>query len=277
MGNPGSIDADDTKTSCGSACVSGNRHQVNSMKQALVYTIFIATLTASSVCAAQSSGTLGGSTQHAGDGILGPLIDLGVLIGFVTLILFILGLVFAFFGRPWFESAIDKHMDKSMVIVQRDAMAGVTGIVGLLYYELREIDQRFLDDAINYSRRSYQAFSKDHQYRTISMNNFAFLCAVKGDTDHAPVVVELALELRRKVSETGEIEHLTTFAAVVVAFYKYFPDPRLALADAIRTMRRIIRNLDISQRHRHNAATHLVRLRKTSSDLRQETKGGVKV
>lgn len=265
MGNPGSIDADDTKTSCGSACVSGNRHQVNSMKQALIYTIFIATLTASSVCAAQSSGTPGRSS----------LIDLGILVGILAVIIAIFGMFFNFFGRPWFEAEINKHIGKRIDLVQRDVMAGVTGYVGLIYSELRETDQRFLDEAINYSRRAYQAFSKDHPYRTICMNNFAFFCAVKGDTDHALEVVEIALELRRKISETGEIEHLTTFAAVVAAFYKYFPDPRWALADAIRTMRRIIHNLDISQRHRQNAARHLIRLRKASSDLRREPTSAV--
>jgi len=174
----------------------------------------------------------------------------------IAIALAVLTLIAALWGRDWVISEIEKHSDRQSEI----AAARMAGFVGFLCGKLRDTQPEFLDQAIAFSRDAYKTLPVKERAKVAALNNLAFYLSIRADAADGNECVELARLLRRHYGETGNLEHLNTYASVVAAYHNAFPDPQRELEEALDVVDAVLSNRTASKRHKSNARRHKKKL-----------------
>lgn len=191
-----------------------------------------------------------------------------IVLSAATVALFIFAIMIAvvtIFGWREIKEYLSRHVELTMKRSYDELSGRLHGFTGVIYGRLcRGQDERierhdFLDEAITLTRKAYQSLEgSDHRW--LVMNNLAYYYALKGDRANAPYAVEMAEQLRRRYSEIGNHNFLTTYARVVAEFRDYYPEPRKKLEEIRTMLHELINSPDVPERHKVNARRHLERV-----------------
>lgn len=174
-----------------------------------------------------------------------------IAIGITVLTLFV-----TIWGRDWVSAEIEKQTKKQGDL----ATARMEGYVGFIFGQLRTVKPPLLNQAIDFSRNTYQKLPEEDAAKIKAINNLAFYLSLRADPTDGVECTELARLLRQNYSKTGRIGYLNTYAAVVATYHTAFADPQHELEEALAVVDTILNNTTASQHHKDNALRHKKRL-----------------
>lgn len=191
----------------------------------------------------------------------------------VALVLAGLTLFVTFVGLPRVERLIEQRVNTMSEQIERDLSGRINGYVGFIFGQLykahSDIDF-FIEEAMNYSRKSYDQLEPGREFKSAAMNNWAFYASLRGNRSDAPDAIRFAQSLRTGYPSSRDEDHLTTFAAVVATYYSHFQQPKSKVTEAIWLMEDMLKKSLATERNRESARRHLKELHRAQAELEQQ-------
>lgn len=197
-----------------------------------------------------------------------------VLIGVAALALYVLTILLAvasvwlyIWGKPWIVEMVHKAVKSEMDYRENELRGRLVGYVGFIFGRLREVKPDFIHAAIDYSGRAYERLADTSDWKITALNNLAFYLSVRGYSTDSDAAIKYAKALLDGYALRKNIDWLTTYASVVVSYYKDFDSPRQTLLHAEKLMEELQRRDDVTPRDKQNAARHLEGIRAAIKEL----------
>lgn len=154
-----------------------------------------------------------------------------LLFAAATLGILVLSVVLALVGVAGWRGLlgyVDRKVKEQFEKEESEYNARLAGNTGVLYgrvarketkddISLDEDHEGFLGEALKYTRKALR-LTEDEERKTIIKNNLAFYLALEGDPGYSDRAKELADDVLRAYSETGDGEYLDTWAQVVLTY-----------------------------------------------------------
>ncbi len=180
--------------------------------------------------------------------------SIGLII--LAIVLTLLTLIAAVWGRDWVSSEIAKHINEQSEITN----ARIMGYLGFIYGQLRKINPELIERAIEFSRHAYQFLPDDDLGKIQALNNLAFYLSLQGHAVDGEECTKLARLLRQRYNDTGNLEYLNTYASVVVTYHNAFPDPEREIEEACAVLDGLLANIRATEASKVNARKHKSKL-----------------
>ena len=188
----------------------------------------------------------------------------------IAVLALISSLIFSLIGKPWIEDVIDRKVQIVAENAHRELAIRTKMYVGYIFgtfYKYGLNKEKLLEQAVLYSRAAHDGRPDKFKLRDVARNNWAYYASLRGDIRDVPEVVEIAEMFKARYPITEDIDEITTYASIVASYYSDFETPRDAIADAIRLMRAIIQDPNITKPHKDNARAHIIKLRQSANNL----------
>lgn len=158
----------------------------------------------------------------------------------VALLIAVVSLSFAVFGKQWVESLVLRKTEHELRQLEIRSNSRVYLRMAYVLWQLSKGDEqertKYLDEAIELTRKCYEdRFDPNDDIKANEVNNLAYFLIERGrDSDKAEAVElsDVLLKIYKKSTERNAC--LCTYAEIVLTCHSEFSDPKTEIKKAIK-------------------------------------------